>query len=587
MDPSLLVPVQAGPFKAELMSAYLVLARKWRPQGFSTLIGQEHVTRSLVNALESGRLAHAFLFTGIRGVGKTTLARILAMCLNCQTGTTSTPCGVCDSCREIRTGNHPDVLEIDAASRTRVDQMREVLEMVRYTPASSRYKVYILDEVHMLTSQSFNALLKTLEEPPGHVKFICATTEPRRIPATILSRCQRYELKRVARDVMTHHLAAILAQESVTWDERGLAAVVRAADGSVRDALSILDQAIAHGNGAVQFENVRHLLGLTDQDAVAGLLEAITTGAGEQVLYAVQTLFAGGVEPTILVNDLLALLHQGARGRVLRQNNAQENRILDLEPVPPCMEALSMEQMQMLYQVLLRGRSDLAVADTPYQALEMLLLRATYLRQAPDLRKLVLQLAGDAGTGEKTGQEDPAPPPTRTPDRPGNLPHTAEKSVAKTSKPATQRGENRIGDKPALASWDDFLALATRKSPSLARRLGGQVACLEFQPGEGGIPEAVRLRLTNDCFGPPIRIQQMVTEFLLQQGCGGTRIVVEDASAATCPESWQETQDRQKQEHRQSFLEKIQEHPIVHHLMDMFQAEIVAVQTLENDVKHG
>ncbi|MBF0427165.1 MAG: DNA polymerase III subunit gamma/tau, partial [Magnetococcales bacterium] len=401
----------------ESMSAYLVLARKWRPQDFSGLIGQEHVARALGHALRSGRLAHAFLFTGIRGVGKTTLARILAMCLNCQEGTTATPCGTCDSCREIRAGNHPDVLEIDAASRTKVDQMREVLEMVRYTPAASRFKVYILDELHMLTTQSFNALLKTLEEPPAHVKFIGATTEPRRIPATILSRCQRYDLKRVGRTTMTEHLTTILRQEGIDWDAQGLAAVVRAADGSVRDALSLLDQAIAHGGGSVRFEQVRHLLGLTDQEAVVRLLAAIVAGTGTEVLRELESFFAGGMEPATLVNDLLTLLHQGTRARVLSRDAGTPNTSPGTDPPLPFLDALAMEHLQMLYQVLLRGRNDLLLAEAPYQALEMLLLRVTYLRQVPDLRLLLTRL-GDNQGGDRESARETTPLPQSPPPAP-------------------------------------------------------------------------------------------------------------------------------------------------------------------------
>ncbi|MBF0138292.1 MAG: DNA polymerase III subunit gamma/tau [Magnetococcales bacterium] len=675
------------------MSAYLVLARKWRPQGFATLIGQEHVTRSLINALGSGRLAHAFLFTGIRGVGKTTLARVLAMCLNCETGPTATPCGTCDSCLEIRTGSHPDVLEIDAASRTKVDQMREVLEMVRYTPASARFKVYILDEVHMLTTQSFNALLKTLEEPPAHVKFIFATTESRRLPATILSRCQRYDLKRVPRPVMQDHLAHILATEKVTWDEAGLAAVVRAADGSVRDALSILDQAIAHGNGAVLFENVRHLLGLTDRDAVIDLLAAVTEGSGDKVLQAIQAFFVGGLEPDILVNDLLELLHLGVRSRVLRQESRSEPPALDLEPAPPFLDNFPLEHLQMLYQVLLRGRGDLQVAASPYQALEMLLLRVTYLRQAPDLRQLILKMSGggEGNPGRSVGADTKRPaegvensgqPARARLNMPGGGEGNPGQSVgAGTKRPAEgednsgqsararlnmpgegegnssrfagdDRGlsgggernssrianvdikvsgeaatvlhedgrvqeaianadikvsgeaatvlhkdggmlqasaatihpeKNRTGSMRTLASWEDFLTLTTRNSPSLARRLGGQVACLKFCAGTGGIPETIHLRLTHDCFGPAVRLQQMLAEFLLQQGFGGTRLIVEEASLASRPESWQESQERQTQEHKQTLTDEIREHPVIRHLMEVFQAEIVAVEPLAGE----
>src|SRR5437773_8303431 len=267
--------------------SYTALARKWRPKKFSELTGQEHVRRALVNARERGRVHHAFLFTGTRGVGKTTIARILAKCLNCETGVRAEPCGVCASCLEIDAGRFPDLIEVDAASRTKVDDTRELLENVQYSPTRGRYKVYLVDEVHMLSTHSFNALLKTLEEPPPHVKFLLATTDPQRLPVTVLSRCLQFSLKRLSLTEIGEQLANILAAEAVEHDTASLKLLARAADGSMRDGLSLLDQAIAYGGGRVTEPDVRAMLGTIDQDTVERLLQGLARSDAAALLSAI------------------------------------------------------------------------------------------------------------------------------------------------------------------------------------------------------------------------------------------------------------------------------------------------------------
>ncbi|MEO0974093.1 MAG: DNA polymerase III subunit gamma/tau, partial [Pseudomonadota bacterium] len=281
--------------------SYLVLARKWRPKNFSEVAGQEHVLRALINALDNDRLHHAFLFSGTRGVGKTTLARIFAKSINCERGVSSTPCGVCSACVEIDQGRFVDLLEVDAASRTRVDDTRELLDNVQYAPTRGRYKVYLIDEVHMLSTHSFNALLKTLEEPPPHVKFVFATTEVRKLPVTVLSRCQRFDLRRVPAETLAKHFARIAEMETVDIEPDALALIARAADGSVRDGLSILDQAIAHADmdteGKVTAERVRDMLGLADKSAQRRLLGHLLEGDAKALLEAIAEQYSLGVEP--------------------------------------------------------------------------------------------------------------------------------------------------------------------------------------------------------------------------------------------------------------------------------------------------
>ncbi|MBF0438927.1 MAG: DNA polymerase III subunit gamma/tau [Magnetococcales bacterium] len=539
------------------MSSYVVLARRCRPRSFEALIGQQHVVQALKNGLASGRVPHAFLFSGTRGVGKTTLARILAMRLNCQTTQTPEPCGTCASCQEVIAGSHPDVMEIDAASRTKVEQMRELLELAPYAPASSPFKVFILDEIHMLSTQSFNALLKTLEEPPAHVKFIFATTEPRKIPATILSRCQRHDLKRVTALTLTKHLETILNNDQIPWDALGLQAVVRAADGSVRDGLSLLDQVIAHGNGEVRYEAVHTLLGLTDQEAVTRLLDQVLTGQGPEVLTSVEQFHAGGVEPAALVRDLLNQVHQRTRTRVTT---------IQLGDGP------SLEHLQMVYQTLLKGEGEIKLADQPSQALEMLLLRAAYLRPIPELDKLIAALGSGSGpmtpVGRITG---------------GGVTSTSG-SVVVTSKsvalPPSPLPITLSSSLKSLTSWDQLVSFASEQAPEVGRKIRGQVVCLDFGTSPEGGLTSLRLRFVDDCFGTPERMRTLVTDFLQGQGMTAVRVVVEPASAGSRPESLQEHTERLDKEYRLRLEGEVNERPEVQQLMKCFAAKLIAVEPL-------
>src|SRR5712692_5003615 len=290
--------------------SYTALARTWRPKKFSELVGQEHVRRALVNALETGRVHHAFLFTGTRGVGKTTIARILAKCLNCETGVRAEPCGVCASCREIDAGRFPDLIEVDAASRTKVDDTRDLLDNVQYAPSRGRYKVYLIDEVHMLSNHSFNALLKTLEEPPPHVKFLLATTDPQKLPVTVLSRCLQFSLKRLSAAMIGERLKFIAAAENLLFEPAAIALLARGADGSMRDALSLLDQAIAFGAGKVAEPEVREMLGSIDQDVIERLLQGLAKGDAPGLLAAVADVAEHSMDGESVLKELLLSLHR-------------------------------------------------------------------------------------------------------------------------------------------------------------------------------------------------------------------------------------------------------------------------------------
>lgn len=355
--------------------SYQVLARKWRPQTFADVVGQEHVLTALANGLSLGRIHHAYLFSGTRGVGKTSIARLLAKGLNCETGITATPCGVCDNCREIEQGRFVDLIEIDAASRTKVEDTRDLLDNVQYAPARGRFKVYLIDEVHMLSRHSFNALLKTLEEPPSHVKFLLATTDPQKLPVTILSRCLQFHLKALDVDQIRHQLEHILNEEHIAHEPRALQLLSRAADGSLRDALSLTDQAIASGDGQVSTQAVSAMLGTLDDDQALSLVEAVIAADGERVMSLVNDAAARGIEWEALLVEMLGLLHRIALVQLSpaalgSDMAAIEVRMRELaRTVPPA-------DVQLYYQTLLIGRKELPYAPDRRMGVEMTLLRA-------------------------------------------------------------------------------------------------------------------------------------------------------------------------------------------------------------------
>jgi DNA polymerase-3 subunit gamma/tau len=348
--------------------SYQVLARKWRPRAFKDMIGQEHILRMLANALEQKRIHHAYLFTGTRGVGKTTIARILAKCLNCETNMTATPCGTCPTCRAIDAGQFLDLYEVDAASRTKVEDTRELLDNVLYPPTQGRYKVYLIDEVHMLSNHSFNALLKTLEEPPEHVKFLLATTDPKKLPVTILSRCLQFHLKRITPEQITAHLEHICRAENIAYEVPALEKLAKAADGSMRDALSILDQAIAYGQGSVKKQEVHSMLGSMAQDDLVPLIESLALQDGKALFAKITHLTEQAPDYADVLEELISILHRIALAQIIPDTTSDES-------IRQLTQKITPEDVQLYYQIALLGRRDLAYSPSPQQGFEMVMLR--------------------------------------------------------------------------------------------------------------------------------------------------------------------------------------------------------------------
>jgi DNA polymerase-3 subunit gamma/tau len=472
--------------------AYRVLARKYRPTSFAGLIGQEALVRTLTNAIRSGRLAHAWLLTGVRGVGKTTSARIIARALNCigpdgKGGPTPEPCGVCDNCKAIAEDRHPDVIEMDAASRTGVDDIRELIEGVRYKPVMARTKIYIVDEVHMLSNQAFNALLKTLEEPPEHVKFIFATTESRKIPITVRSRCQRFDLRRVDADRLAEHLGGIAKEEGVKTEPNALLLIARAADGSVRDGLSILDQAISHAaaldcDGTVGEQMVRDMLGLADRGRVFDLLEAVMAGDAGQALDILGDCHNAGADAVILLQDMLELVHWVTRVKITPA-------IADDVAVPEAerkrgralADKLSLPDLTRAWQMLLKGLTEAQSAPHPVEAAEMALVRLAYAADLPTPADLVARLSNAPPAATNTAaRASAAAAPAPSVARPVPPPVVAA-SLARGAAPPPQPSAG-----PSLpATFKDMVELfAAKREAVLHTHLVHDIHLVNYEPGK-------------------------------------------------------------------------------------------------------
>ena len=476
-----------------------VLARKYRPTDFSGLIGQETLVQTLSNAIKQSRLAHAFVLTGVRGIGKTTTARIIARALNCdgegRDGPTVDPCGVCEQCQAINQDRHMDVLEMDAASRTGVDDIRELIEGVRYKPTSARYKVYIIDEVHMLSRNAFNALLKTLEEPPEHVKFIFATTEIGKIPVTVLSRCQRFDLRRIDMDQLSAHFKSIITQEGAALSDEAVHLISRAADGSVRDGLSLLDQAIAHNaDGEITADHIRDMLGLADRSQTFELIEAVMKGEIAEALEMMGALYVAGADPAVLLEDMLEITHWVTRIKIV-PGVADEPGVPEIERVQGKImaEGLSMAALSRAWQMLMKGLGEVRMAPRPEQAAEMVLVRLAYAADLPtpaDAIKAIKEgsLGNSGGSAPApAAPSSPAPqtsaiatsPPSN--DQPGAALATAAPETVMEVAPQV---EPEPDARPNPQSFLDVVALAdAEKEAILHANLINNVHLVSFEKG--------------------------------------------------------------------------------------------------------
>jgi DNA polymerase-3 subunit gamma/tau len=435
--------------------SYQVLARKWRPKSFETLVGQDHVVRALTNALEQNRLHHAYLFTGTRGVGKTTVARILAKSLNCEKGITAKPCGVCDACTEIDRGRFVDLIEVDAASNTQVDAMRDLLDNAQYAPTSGRFKVYIIDEVHMLSKSAFNAMLKTLEEPPAHVKFILATTDPQKVPVTVLSRCLQFNLRQMAGTSIIEHLQNILGQENIPFESTALHLIARAAAGSMRDALSLTDQAIAYGGQTVNESEVRAMLGAIDQSYLYQLINALLANDGASIIAQAKSMEERSLSFEVALNDLAQLLHQIAVAQTVPDSIADDlperHLLLDLS------QRILPETLQLYYQIALLSRRDISLAPDEFAGFTMSLLRMlAFTPSESDLKKTLnktpavananIVSTNTANTSAITAEAKIVTLPTAT---------ATERPVAQNAEQTPSQPLNTPASQPAAESSDE------------------------------------------------------------------------------------------------------------------------------------
>ena len=536
--------------------SYQVLARKWRPKSFPAMVGQEHVLRALINALDNDRLHHAYLFTGTRGVGKTTVARIFAKSLNCENGVTSSPCGVCSACTEIDEGRFVDLIEVDAASRTKVEDTRELLENVQYAPTRGRFKVYLIDEVHMLSTHSFNALLKTLEEPPPHVKFLLATTDPQKLPVTILSRCLQFNLKRMAPEMIAGHLEYVLGEEGISFDKPAIVQISEGADGSMRDALSLLDQAIAYGGGKLVDDEVRAMLGTIDRSYIYKLLQGLADADAAGVLGTVNGLAQQGVDFTAVLAELVSQLHKLALAQIVPQT---AEGLADQETISALAQAISAEDIQLYYQIGLIGRRDLPFAPELRSGFEMILLRMLAFR--PDSRSQ--QQQAQTTVVPQPARPASTPRPTATQAAPTDYSHSesaqpaAPVAVSEPSSPAKTAG-----------SWHEIVAQLSLRG--MAQQLA---ANSEMTSRDGGL---IRLALSSQHASLRRKSLEMQLQDALQNYFGEPiKVEFSTASGAEVQHTPAVIEKRQAENKQQAAVDAINADPNVRRIQESFNAQVV------------
>jgi DNA polymerase-3 subunit gamma/tau len=555
-------------------AAYRVLARKYRPSTFAELIGQEAMVRTLSNAISTGRVAHAFILTGVRGVGKTTTARILARALNCvgpdgSGGPTADPCGRCAHCVAIAEDRHVDVMEMDAASRTGVDDIRDLTEGVRYRPVSGRYKVYIIDEVHMLSRNAFNALLKTLEEPPPDVKFVFATTEIHKVPVTVLSRCQRFSLRRVPVDLLIKHYREIADAEGVRVEPAALALIARAADGSVRDGLSLLDQAIALSAGHIDEAAIRDMLGIADRSAVFDLLESVLRGDAPAALAQLDHLYQNGGDPLLILQDLLDLSHFLTRLKLAPEaGTADPIAEGDRERARPLAEKLPVSALARIWQMLLKGLEEVQIAPSPLQAAEMVLVRLAYVADLPTPAELVRSVVEPSTSGPHRGNgaivasHGPAPSVAVTLPRPTD-PSSSGPSAASALRVAAEVPDPNAGPEPdpMPQTFAEVVALFEKHREALIRsHLWSDIHLvhfepnhIEFRPGPGAPKD-----LAN-------RVGQLLSEWT------GSRWLIAISEAEGEPSLRQQEEGRER-----NLRNEVANHPLVQAVFETFPGATIA-----------
>lgn len=502
--------------------SYQVLARKWRPRKFAELVGQEHVVRALTNALDTGRMHHAYLFTGTRGVGKTTIARIFAKSLNCERGQSADPCGECSVCTAVDEGRFVDLLEIDAASNTGVDDVREVIENAQYAPSRGRFKVYLVDEVHMLSKNAFNALLKTLEEPPPHVKFLLATTDPQKLPVTVLSRCLKFNLKRLLPEQIGGQMRHILGAESIDYEDNAIGELARAADGSLRDGLSLLDQAIAYGGGALHAEDVRTMLGSVARGQVLGVLDALADGDGAQLMVECTRIASYSPDFAGVLDDLAGVLHQLQLIQLIPGYRPDEDGDDD-DALAVLAGRMTPEDVQLYYQIATSGRRDLALAPDARTGFEMALLRMLAFRPEDDAPTERAARPATAGTARAapavptpTPQSTPTATATRTPEpRKAAVPAPR---VESSPPPRAPVAEPLARDANGLPDWDALIERAGLRGPfgllaqnAVLRERDGQTLVLALPPAHMNLavePMASQMEeRIGDALGERIRLR--------------------------------------------------------------------------------
>ncbi len=552
--------------------SYQVLARKWRPRTFGALVGQDHVVRALSHALESGRLHHAYLFTGTRGIGKTTIARILAKSFNCETGITATPCGVCASCTEIDSGRFVDLLEVDAATNTRVEEMRQLLDNAVYAPTRGRFKVYVIDEVHMLSNSAFNAMLKTLEEPPEHVKFILATTDPQKIPVTVLSRCLQFNLKQMPPAAITTHLSGICEQESVAAENGALQMIAHAARGSMRDALSLLDQAIAYCAGSVQADAVRGMLGTVDRSFLVTILECLANGDLPGAIAVANDIQARSLSFDEALGALAALLHHIALLQAMPEMVLPDD--IDGDRVRALCDGLDAESVQLYYQIALHGRRELALAPDDFAGFTMSLMRMALFR--PEAANAsVDREGGPSGSGRGVPQQTAMPAP-----RPSVKPQSVERSASPIAAASIDKAERTPTDaapdtrtSPAVFDGDWPTLVRSLKLGGLARQLADRSELVQYDAGKIVLAVAAQDRaLTDRPFQERLRqalVERLGRPISLTLSIGsttGTSVAASDEAARQARTSAAETM--------------MNEDPFVRALVTSFDARIESIQSL-------